>query len=177
MKKILAIALCCLALTACAPGAPEPTSPTIIPVTTGSPTLPSTEAPTAAPTEEILLTFTLYSGNDNADGFICTEISVPEITETVILEKLIEYGVFPDNVTINSFTSEGSRLNIDFNEAFLNYLCTMGTSGEMILVGSVVQTFLNAYQAESVLLTVEGSVFESGHVIYDFPMSASDFVY
>ena len=37
-----------------------------------------------------------------------------------------------------------------------------------MVVGSVVNTFLDAFQAESVYFTVDGQILESGHVIYDF---------
>jgi hypothetical protein len=39
-----------------------------------------------------------------------------------------------------------------------------------MVLGSLVNTYLSAYQAETVLITVEGQILESGHVIYDFPM-------
>ena len=42
-----------------------------------------------------------------------------------------------------------------------------------VIVGGlpdVVNTFLDAFQAESVYFTVDGQILESGHVIYDFAM-------
>ena len=40
-----------------------------------------------------------------------------------------------------------------------------------MLVGSVVNSFLSAYGAETVTLTCDGAVLETGHTIYDEPLS------
>ena len=63
------------------------------------------------------------------------------------------------------------RYPIDMNDAFLTQLRSMGTSGEYMLMGSLVNTFLDNYTAGSILVTVNGAVPESGHVIYDFPLT------
>ena len=166
IKRLIAAVLCCLMFTGCASPSAAPTTEPEAPPISAAPT----DVQTEPATEPKLLTFTLYHGNDNADGFVTSQVEVPEINEDVVLQKLIEAGVMPETVSINNIDSEGSQLNIDFNAAFYDYLCTMGTSGEMILIGSVVNTFLSAYQAESIFLTVDGEIIESGHVIYDFPM-------
>lgn len=166
MKRILPMLLCCLLVCGCTAADPVPTQT--------SPTAPPPEITpviTEAPvTEPPGLVFTLYRGNENADGFVSEEVTVTEITYETVLEKLIDASVMPDTVTINSFSAEGNQLNIDFNQSFYDYLCTMGTSGELILIGSVVNTFLSAFQADSVFLTSDGEIMESGHVIYDFPI-------
>lgn len=180
MKKLIAIVLCCLLLTACAPGAPAPTEPLEQPeITQPEPTFTEpvpTETEPSEPqmTEPELWVFHVYRGNENVDGLLAREVAVTELTAEVIMSMLIEDGVIPADAAVNSLERDGTQLNIDFNETFLNYLCTMGTSGEMILVSSVVNTFLSAYGAESVMFTVNGEIVESGHVIYDFPLTYSD---
>ena len=77
----------------------------------------------------------------------------------------------PDTVSVNSFTIDNDQITVDFNKAFGGVVNSMGSSGELMIVGSVVNTFLDAFQAKSFYFTVEGKTFESGHVIYDFPMS------
>ena len=66
---------------------------------------------------------------------------------------------------------EGSQLFLDFNAAFSDQLVTYGTAGELMMIGSVVNTFLSAYGADTVMITVDGQIMESGHVIYDFPLA------
>ena len=53
----------------------------------------------------------------------------------------------------------------------LTTLPTMGTAGERMMVGSVVNTFLTAFdKVDKVSILVSGQIFESGHVVYDEPM-------
>ena len=40
-----------------------------------------------------------------------------------------------------------------------------------MIMGSVVNTYLSAYDAESVFITVNGEILETGHMIYDFPIT------
>lgn len=170
MNRLLTILTLCLLLTACSPKQPASTVPPTQPPSIGI----ATESPTDAPTEESTAasaqTFTLYYGDVNAEHFLSKTVEVTQITETAVLEQLILAGILPEGTAINLFAAAGSQLNIDFNDAFLAHLNTMGTSGERILVGSVVNTFLSAYDAQSVMITVDGEIVESGHVIYDFPI-------
>ena len=39
------------------------------------------------------------------------------------------------------------------------------------MMGSVVNTLLAAYAAQSVCISCEGEIMETGHSIYDFPLS------
>ena len=174
MKRILTFLLCCLLLSGCTQQNPTPTAPPTAPPATDTPTTAptfiETEAPTVAPTEAVLLPITVYYGDDNAEAFLSREVMVPEINTITLVRELIAVGVMPEGIAVNDLTADGTQLNVDFNSAFYDYLCTMGTSGERILVGSVVNTFISAYQVESVYITVDGQIIESGHVIYDFPL-------
>lgn len=194
MKRLMILAACCLLLTGCflnepmptaAPPAPPsetlpaptaaPTETQINPTESEAPetvpaTIPETEPPTEPETEPQTFVFTVYTGNDNADGFVAPEVEVDAISETVVMEKLIEAGVLTAETVLNSFEIADNTVYLDFNGAFQDLLFTQGTAGERMLMGSVVNTFLSAYDAESVMITVNGEVLESGHVIYDFPL-------
>ena len=170
MKKVIPFLICCLILFGCGISEPSPTDPSVQSAPTQTPTQIPEDTTEPSATEAPMLVFTLCHGDENADGFIFEEVYVSEITFQTVLDKVIEADVLPGLVVINSFSAEGAQLNIDFNSAFYDYLCTMGTSGERMLIGGVVNTFLNAFQAEAVYLTVDGEIIESGHVIYDFPL-------
>ena len=45
------------------------------------------------------------------------------------------------------------------------------TSGEYVILGSVVNTFLTAYDADAIIITVDGEVLETGHSVYDQPLT------
>ena len=168
MKQVLVILLLCIVLAGCA----SPAVPAVPMETEPAASLPSASAPTPAATEAATVTYTLYLPNENADGFITRTVQTSAITAESVLAELQQGGALPaDGITINAFGSEGDQLNIDFNQAFADAVNAMGTSGEYMIVGSVVNTFLNAFQARSLTFTVEGQILESGHVIYDFPLT------
>lgn len=172
MKKVLMMSLCCLLLTACASrpdvetSATPSTAPTVmttVPETTEAPTVPETE-----PVAPIL--FTVYAPNDTLDGFVGAETEVTELTADAVVQALIEAGVLDEAVAVNNVSVDGTTLNLDLNSAFYDQLVSFGSAGERYFVGSVVNTFLSAYGVETVSITVDGQILESGHVAYDFPM-------
>ena len=188
MKKILCALLACVILVgmvACnkAPTKQEPVGnsnetnqPTATtPIEKDETETPdeTTNVPVEDPTESIpqLLSYNIYVPNENANGFVVETISTEEISEETVLAELKKYNVLTEDVSINSFNVENNLITIDFNQAFADIVCSMGTSGEMMVLGSVVNTFLDAFQAESVYFTVDGEILESGHAIYDFSMS------
>ena len=173
MKKLIPLLLCCLLLAGCInPNVPLETTPTeseplgVTEIATDPATDPETEPP---------VTVTIYYGNDNADGFETAEVQVEEIDMNVLVEQLIAHGVLPENVHIGSMQFEGTCLNLNFSASFGDYVCTMGTAGEYIVMGSVVNTFLTAWpEAETVFITANSETIETGHNIYDFEMEFFD---
>ena len=160
MKKILCMLLVCLLLAGCAASAPNAESPTE-PIHETQVTEPETN------TTESTFKFLLYTPNDNLDGFITTELEQDELD---IIGALTEARVLNENITENSLIQEGAVLKLDLNSAFADLIYTQGTTGELMIMGCLVNTYLSAYGAESLILTVDGEILESGHVIYDFPM-------
>ena len=57
-------------------------------------------------------------------------------------------------------------LDVDFNGAFETLIGTKGSTGEYYTIGSVVNTFLDAYGCEKIQITVEGNTLVSGHAEY-----------
>lgn len=199
MRKIALLALCCIFLTGCggqaspeasAPETTETTTPseaeTPSPTeTTPETTLAETDAPETAVSEtdtaETAVSdtsaeaavLTVYSSDETGESFVTTDVEVTAVNESTIVEQLILAGVLTESVAVNSLESDDgqSQLHADFNSAFSDYLLTMGTTGEYMLLGSVVNTFLTAYSAETILITVDGQPLETGHNVYDQPLS------
>lgn len=170
MKRILTVILICVLLAGCAASVGNP-EPTVLPIIETEAPLPPTEATVPETIPVMTLTYRIYLPNDNADGFDIQDVDTTVITAESVLKELQERGAIPETVAINSFGSEGTQLNIDFNQAFADLVCSTGTAGELMITGSVVNTYLSAFQAESVFFTVNGEILESGHVIYDFPLT------
>ena len=168
MKNLVFLMIFCLLLAGCAPSRP---------VEQAAPTTSAQEETTSAPAQ---MSITLYLPNDNADGFVTREVTLPRqapqdtMTQLIqstalaedILEQLVQAGALPEGVRVLSM--EGSVL--DLNSAFLSFLNTMGTSGEYVVMGSVVNTYLTAFGLDRITITVEGKVPETGHSIYDEPL-------
>lgn len=199
MKRIISLLLCCMMLSGCAGNHAEATAPTqlteisttteiIDPTTPPSTeeqtphekdaivetTLPFITATTEETTPPEIIRYTVYSPNDNADGFYVNvmewQIHGESDYQPTILEAWIELHVLTNDVQILSMVRDESHITIDFNHAFKDLICTMGTSGERMIIGSVVNTLIANYDVETVSITVEGYSWESGHVIYDSPM-------
>ena len=149
MKRFLLILLCCFLLSSCTKAEPSPTT---------------------APQQS----FGVYYGDENAEKLLSTQVQVPQIDEYTVIGQLIAAGVLQDGIAVNTLEQIDGILYIDFNQPFADLVCSMGTSGEYIIIGSTVNTFLNAFQADSMVFTINGETLESGHVIYDFPLEFMD---
>lgn len=162
------------------PGTQSPTTPTTVPTTTlppftypTLPTIPPTTEPTVPETTVPAgpVSFIFYLPNESVDGFIEANATIEQLIPEGVLLILQVNGVVDLDVAINSAVMQGRQLNLDLNQAFLDQLLTTGASGEKMLVGSIVNTFLSAYGAETVMLTVNGEIIDSGHTIFDAPLS------
>ena len=122
--------------------------------------------------EDIMeFTYTVYVPNENADGFIEETVTVTEVSPDSVLKELQSRKILPPEVQINFCSNDDGFVTLDFNHAFADAVCSTGTSGELMIVGSVVNTYLNAFGADSIYFTVDGEILESGHTVYDFVMS------
>ncbi len=165
-----------LLVTGCGKGAiqePQATEPLEAVVTAEPPTEEPQSTPEAMETEEPEgeMELKIYRGTEESDGLIYDTVYVSDINMDIILEQLVLAKVLPETIVMNQADQtevDGKiTLLLDFNQAFQEQLQTYGSSGEMIFMGSVVNTFLEAMGAEQVMITVEGEVLETGHEIYD----------
>ena len=194
MKKILSLLFCLalgFSLCACGEQMPPPTTPVpdqveapVLPVPEDSPepvpevSAEPSEEPSAAPevSEEPSaapgISVTLYKGDDNAEFVVPVECEIAEQSPQAIVDKLVELGVFGSAVTANSFTVDNSNvIHLDMGQDFAAQIFSSGTAGEHIMVGSLVNSFISVFEADAVLITVDGKPFESGHAVYDYALS------
>lgn len=112
----------------------------------------------------------VYTSDEQAERFIINYVSVDELTADNVLAALINAGVLKDGVAVVNFES-GKTLKLDLNNDFQTGLSGRGTAGEYMMVGSVVNTFLKAFGADSILITVNGKAPETGHMVYNEPLT------
>ena len=174
MKRFLLILMLCATLTACGTPSMDPTTADTTDVTKESTTQHQAENPSSEPqnveSQPERTAITVYVPNENVDGFDTVVIEGEKLS---FLEAMIKAGVLTEDVEINAFSWTEDTVTVDFNGAFSNLINTMGTSGEYVLMGSIVNTLIELNDVQYVRITVDGEILESGHMVYDFPMEFS----
>lgn len=168
-KKYLVVWAALLAVflfAACGDAANEPEEPAV---------LPETDA--AAAEQEKTELLKVYYSNAKADGLEEETTEVEAIVPDVIIERLAVHNIVSIDTKVNSFETDEEEgktiLYLDLSKAFSEYLRTMGSSGESMIMKALTRTFLEAYSADSIVLTVEGEALETAHAVYDQPLTVS----
>lgn len=122
---------------------------------------------------------TLYLPDSQAEG-LETVTETLELSPQALVDALAAHGALPEGVTVNDFSLESAEddrlhLTLDLSAAFREAVQSSGTAGELLLLGSVTDTFLTAYDASSMTLTCDGAALETGHNIYDLPLEFMEF--
>ncbi len=129
------------------------------------------EAETEEPEKAVPVNAVIYYGNIRADGFDQKEVELSELSPENLIDELAKVNVVSIDTEVNSFDQDGKSLKLDLSKGFSQYVNMMGTSGEYIVMGGLVNTFLTAYESEEILITVEGKTLETGHTLYDKPLN------
>ena len=103
---------------------------------------------------------------------VCREVqeSADTVDENTVFAALKAAGTIPQETSLLSFRNDGGALTLDMSAEFASLVGTMGTSGEYMLLGSVVNTYLTAFDAQTVTLLSNGNPLETGHNVYFEPM-------
>ncbi len=105
-----------------------------------------------------------------AEGVLLSEEDQVDITH-MINAALAGY-VLNDGAAVADASLDAGVLTLELNDALAGHIRSYGTSGELLTVAALVNTALDCVpEAESVRLTVKGAPLETGHNIYDEPMS------
>lgn len=110
---------------------------------------------------------TIYCVDDET-GEMTTKTAMIE-DEQDIWEVLQESGILTEECELKSFTvdKEKRKIDLDVNLAVGERIRSMGTTGELQIIGSIVNTYSEAYDCDGVKITEEGNPLQSGHAIYD----------
>lgn len=116
-------------------------------------------------------TVLLYGPDENAEGFTTEEVKTDSLSPEWLISQLIERKIVPSSVKVLSFKeteNEGKKaVDLDLSKDFGEYIQSLGTTGEYLVIGSVCNTFLKAYDSEQIRITVDGQTLESGHATYE----------
>lgn len=129
----------------------------------------SEETSEAAPVENSKAI--IYIPTANAEGWDVKQVEIEQVTADALIGQLVGAGVLADSVTVQNFeeTEDEGRyvLNLDLSPNFRDSILSMGSAGETLTIGALVNSFLDTYQAEAISITVDGQILESGHVSYE----------
>lgn len=124
---------------------------------------------------------TIYYGNGVSEKLNEEVINMEELTAENLISKLAGHNIVPLGTKVNSFEEEagdrGKVLHLDLDKAFREYLKTMTSESESVILASITITFLEAYDAKSISITVDGKVLETNHATYEEPFKiAQDYI-
>ena len=113
----------------------------------------------------------VYYSDENCENLLSESVSIPELSPENIMAALLEKGAISQSVSVNSFLMDKTGvIRLDLGKEFGGMISAMGTSGEYMMMGALVNTFLDAYGASGLMLQVDGKILETGHNIYDFTL-------
>ena len=112
--------------------------------------------------ETKLQTITLYVPEDSARSLRAVEMEL-EVSPQGILDALIAQGALPKGVQVNSFTEQGGTLYLDLNDVYSAAFSEASMEGKRMLIVSVVDSFLNAYNVSAkIMITCDGVALDRG---------------
>ena len=123
----------------------------------------------------------IYYGNGASDKLNTEVAAMEELTAENLINALSGHNIVSLGTKVNSFEEEkgdrGKVLHLDLDKAFREYLKTMNEESEKIILASITVTFLEAYDAESITITVDGNVLKTNHAVYEEPFKlAHDYI-
>lgn len=92
-----------------------------------------------------------------------------------IISHLSLHNITSIDTKVNSFSEEKENgkkiLYLDLTKAYSEYVNTMNEQSEELILTALSKTFLEAYDADGLMLTVEGKALTTAHRTYDAPLT------
>ena len=131
----------------------------------------SNESPAPAAPVDTAAEINVYYSDESCENLISESVSIAELSPENIMSALHEKGAISAPVAVRSFLMDKTGIiRLDLGAEFGSIINAMGTSGEYMMMGALVNTFLDAYSASGLMLQVDGKTLETGHSIYDFTL-------
>jgi hypothetical protein len=110
----------------------------------------------------------IYQSNEQGDSLMTTEETIESLTPENVLSALINRGDLPSGIQVLSFSESDVDgiilIQLNLSTEFNDFIAAQGSAGEFVAIGSVVNTFLSAFNAGSILITVGGEVLTTPHI-------------
>lgn len=116
----------------------------------------------------------IYYGNGGSSSLNQETMVIEEITPEELINALAMHNIVSLDTKVLAFDQgdqDGtSTLYLDLSRSAGGYLQTMSKEAECIIVASVINTFLENYEADAICLTVEGKPLGTSHTEYAEPI-------
>ena len=117
---------------------------------------------------------TIYYGNGASEELNTEVSSMEQITAENLIKALVRHNIVSLGTKVNFFEeleTDGVRtLHLDLSKTFPDYLKTMTKEGEDVIMSSMAATFLHAFDAEKMVITIDGAVLETEYAVYEEPI-------
>lgn len=124
--------------------------------------------------EESKVEVTIYYGNGASDELKAEVSTMEQVSAENLIDALIRHNIVSLGTKVHSFEEkdeDGEKtLYLDLSKTFREYLKTMTREGENIIMSSVTTTFLEAYGADKIMITIDGDVLKTEHATYSEPL-------
>ena len=111
-----------------------------------------------------------YHGDKHGSRLVEETTLVPRLTAQALVDLLAEQKVIPQGTRVRNFKLKQGIITLDLSKEFEEGAQGLGSSGENVLLGSLVNTFLATYEAKGLDLTTEGRSLVTGHDVYDYTL-------
>lgn len=115
-----------------------------------------------------MVTVTYYRKDDFANRLVKDTAKIEKLTAQNLINLLVEHEMLPEGVRVLNYQLENGIITLNVSAEFGEAMKGLGSTGEYLMIGSLVNTFLDVYDAEGMDLTSAGRHLESGHDIYDY---------
>ena len=113
----------------------------------------------------------IYYGNGASSELSRKKVEVKDRTPEEVLKALAKYNIVSLDTKLLAYEEEernGDKiLHIDLSKAAGEYLGTMSMEAESIIISSVINTFLENFDAYAIRITVAGKPLTSSHRVYE----------
>ena len=123
------------------------------------------ESVTATGEPEIV---TIYYGSSMGKE-LSTEVEVPRKTPETIIGELRKKNIVSVDTKVNDFTisEDKEKLTLDLSAGFRDYLKTMEEGSEAVIMAALTNSFLAAYDAQEMVVTINGQRLETKNRVYE----------
>ena len=119
----------------------------------------------------------IYLPDENAQNLVIKEVQIEkndepmvELVQALVTEKALPAGTEVEKWSVSK--DDAPAVTLDLNKAFTDGILNSGSTGETMMLGSLINTVWEYFKPASITLTVDGEPLETGHNIYDTPFTA-----